>query len=125
MTDVDVDTIVSEAISRHKVAADNADIEVRTDAPGNLRVLGDQTLLVTALANLVSNAIAYSPRGSLVSISRRRRGANIEVIGHRPGASASREPGRVSRTVSSGGQGALACHRRQRTRFGHRQTRRG
>ncbi|OSC42617.1 sensor histidine kinase [Mycobacterium decipiens] len=79
VTDVDVDTIVSEAISRHKVAADNADIDVRTDAPSNLRVLGDQTLLVTALANLVSNAIAYSPRGSLVSISRRRRGPNIEI----------------------------------------------
>ncbi|VBA50895.1 sensor histidine kinase [Mycobacterium attenuatum] len=79
VTDVDVDTIVSEAISRHKVAADTADIEVRTDAPSALRVLGDQTLLVTALANLVSNAIAYSPRGSLVSISRRRRGDNVEI----------------------------------------------
>ena len=54
---------MSEALSRHKVAADNAEIEVRTDAPGGLQVLGDQTLLVTALANLVSNAIAYSPRG--------------------------------------------------------------
>jgi two-component system sensor histidine kinase SenX3 len=79
VTDVEVDSIVSEAISRHKVAADTASIEVRTDAPTGLRVLGDQTLLVTALANLVSNAIAYSPGGSLVTISRRRRGDNIEI----------------------------------------------
>ena len=76
---VDVDTVVAEAISRYKVAADNADIAVTTDAPSGFRVLGDQALLVTALANLVSNAIAYSPNGSPVSISRRRRGPNIEI----------------------------------------------
>ncbi|WP_460354338.1 sensor histidine kinase [Mycobacterium sp. ZZG] len=76
---VDVDTVVSEALSRHKVAADNADIAVTTDAPTGFQVLGDQTLLVTAIANLVSNAIAYSPNGSAVSISRRRRGGNIEI----------------------------------------------
>lgn len=76
---VDVDSVVSEAISRHKVAADNADIAVTTDAPSGFRVLGDQSLLVTALANLISNAIAYSPNGSKVSISRRRRGDNIEI----------------------------------------------
>ncbi|GAY14669.1 signal-transduction histidine kinase senX3 [Mycobacterium sp. shizuoka-1] len=76
---VDVDSVVSEAISRHKVAADNADIKVTTDAPSGFRVLGDQSLLVTALANLISNAIAYSPNGSKVSISRRRRGDNVEI----------------------------------------------
>ncbi|WP_163746910.1 sensor histidine kinase [Mycolicibacterium helvum] len=76
---VEVDSVVSEAISRHKVAADNADIKVTTDAPSGFRVLGDQPLLVTALANLISNAIAYSPDGSKVSISRRRRGDNIEI----------------------------------------------
>ncbi|QZT60484.1 sensor histidine kinase [Mycolicibacterium austroafricanum] len=76
---VDVDTVVSEALSRHKVAADNADIVITTDAPTGYQVLGDQTLLVTAIANLVSNAIAYSPNGSAVSISRRRRGGNIEI----------------------------------------------
>ena len=76
---VDVDTVVSEAISRHKVAADNAEITVTTDAPSGFRVLGDQALLVMALANLISNAIAYSPDASKVSISRRRRGENIEI----------------------------------------------
>ncbi len=76
---VDVDEVVNEAISRHKVAADNAEITITTDAPSGLRVLGDEPLLVTALANLVSNAIAYSPHGSPVSISRRRRDNFIEM----------------------------------------------
>ena len=76
---VDVDTVVAEALSRYKVAADNADIAITTDAPTGYKVLGDQPLLVTAMANLVSNAIAYSPNGSPVSISRRRRGDNIEI----------------------------------------------
>jgi two-component system, OmpR family, sensor histidine kinase SenX3 len=76
---VEVDTVVAEALSRSKVAADNADIAITTDKPSGFRVLGDQTLLVTALANLVSNAISYSPPGSPVSISRRRRANNIEI----------------------------------------------
>jgi two-component system sensor histidine kinase SenX3 len=76
---VDVDTVVSEALSRYKVAADNADIAITTDAPTGYRVMGDGSLLVTAIANLVSNAIAYSPNGSSVSISRRRRGPNVEI----------------------------------------------
>ena len=76
---VDVDTVVAEALSRYKVAADTADIAITTDEPTGYKVLGDQPLLVTAMANLVSNAIAYSPKGSPVSISRRRRGDNIEI----------------------------------------------
>jgi two-component system sensor histidine kinase SenX3 len=76
---VDVDIVVAEALSRSKVAADNADIAITTDKPSGYRVLGDQTLLVTALTNLVSNAISYSPPGSPVSISRRQRGGNIEI----------------------------------------------
>jgi two-component system sensor histidine kinase SenX3 len=76
---VDVDSVVAEALSRHKVAADNADIAITTDRPTGYRVLGDQALLVTALANLISNAIAYSPHGSPVSISRRKRGHHIEI----------------------------------------------
>ena len=39
---VDVDTVVGEALSRYKVAADNADIAITTDAPTGFGVLGDQ-----------------------------------------------------------------------------------
>lgn len=76
---VDVDTVVQEAISRHKVVAEKAHITVKTDDATGLLVLGDETLLVTALANLISNAIAYSPNGSAVSISRRRNGDMVEI----------------------------------------------
>ena len=76
---VDVDSVVHEAISRHKVAADNADIAISTDAPDGLQVLGDEGLLVTAVANLISNAIAYSPDGSTVSISRTERDGQVEI----------------------------------------------
>lgn len=79
LVQVDVDSVVQEAISRHKVAADSADIDIRTDAPSGMRVLGDQPLLVTAVANLISNAIAYSPDSSSVSISRRHNGGDIEI----------------------------------------------
>ena len=79
MVPLDVDTVVQEAISRHKVAADNADITVQTDAPSGFRVLGDQPLLVTAVANLISNAIAYSQDSSAVSISRSHRDDQIEI----------------------------------------------
>ena len=54
-------------------------ITIDTDPPSGLQVLGDQPLLVTALANLISNAIAYSPNGSTVSVSRRDRGDAVEI----------------------------------------------
>ena len=50
---VDVDTVVAEALSRYKVAADNADIAITTDAPTGYRVLGDQPLLVTEAMTIV------------------------------------------------------------------------
>jgi two-component system sensor histidine kinase SenX3 len=76
---VDVDTVVQEAISRHKVVAEKESITVKIDDETGLQVLGDEALLVTAIANLISNAIAYSPRGSTVSISRRRHGDMVEI----------------------------------------------
>ena len=122
---VDVDTVVAEALSRYKVAADNADIAITTDAPTGYRVLGDQPLLVTAMANLVSNAIAYSPNGSPVSISQAQARRQRRDRGHRPRhRHRARGPGAGVRAVLPRRQGALTSHRRHRSRPGDRQARR-
>jgi two-component system, OmpR family, sensor histidine kinase SenX3 len=76
---VDVDELVSEALGRNRLTAESAGIEIIVDPPSGLEVDGDRTLLVTALSNLVENAIAYSPRDASVSVSRRRVGDTVEI----------------------------------------------
>jgi two-component system sensor histidine kinase SenX3 len=76
---VEVDVVVSEAMGRTKLAAERADIAVTTDEPSGLTVEGDRTLLVTALSNLLENAVAYSPPGSPVSVSRKLVDGFVEI----------------------------------------------
>ncbi|PRX45534.1 two-component system sensor histidine kinase SenX3 [Prauserella shujinwangii] len=76
---VEVDAVVREALGRTKLAAESANISVATDDPSGLLVEGDRTLLVTALSNLLENAVAYSPEGSPVSISRRLVDGYVEI----------------------------------------------
>ena len=76
---VDVDTVVHAAIERSRTAAEAAGITVNTDADSGLDVLGDEMLLVTALSNLVENAINYSPEGSPVSVSRSLRNGYVNI----------------------------------------------
>ncbi|WP_181762949.1 sensor histidine kinase [Rhodococcus spelaei] len=76
---VDVDEVIDEALRRSKVTAETAGITVTTDRPSGLEVLGDRALLVTALSNLVQNAIAYSAEGSSVSVSRSVRDDEVAI----------------------------------------------
>lgn len=76
---VDVDEVVREALARCRLNAESADIEITVDENSDLSVDGDRTLLVTALSNLIDNAIAYSPPGSPVSTSRRLNAGFVEI----------------------------------------------
>lgn len=76
---VEVDEVVREALARCRLAAESADISITVDPLSGLLVDGDATLLVTALSNLVDNAVAYSPPGSPVSVSRRLAGGFVEI----------------------------------------------
>ncbi|XVS64106.1 sensor histidine kinase [Actinosynnema sp. CA-299493] len=76
---VEVDVVIDEAMGRSRLAAESAGIEIATDAPSGLEVEGDRTLLVTALSNLLDNAVAYSPPGSPVSVSRKLVDGVVEI----------------------------------------------
>jgi two-component system sensor histidine kinase SenX3 len=76
---VEVDAVVREALGRTTLSAESADISITTDAASGLLIEGDRTLLVTALSNLLENAVAYSPAGSPVSISRRHNDGVVEI----------------------------------------------
>ncbi|GEL22173.1 two-component sensor histidine kinase [Pseudonocardia sulfidoxydans NBRC 16205] len=76
---VEVDDVVREAMARSRLSAESSSIEIAVDADSGIEVGGDRTLLVTALSNLVENAIAYSPAGASVSVSRRRNGEFVEI----------------------------------------------
>jgi two-component system sensor histidine kinase SenX3 len=76
---VDVDEIVSEALARSRTSAESHAVEITADETSGLVVDGDRTLLVTALTNLLENAIAYSAADSSVSVSRRSVDGSIEI----------------------------------------------
>ena len=76
---VDVDRIVGEALDRTRLAAETAGIAVVSGGDTGLRVRGSELQLITALANLVDNAVVYSPPGTRVAVGTRRRDGYVEV----------------------------------------------
>ena len=76
---VDVDAVVAEAVDRARTAADAKSVRIATGGDRGLTVFGDHNLLVTAVRNLLDNAVAYSPGGTQVAVGVRRRGDLVEV----------------------------------------------
>ncbi len=76
---LEVDAVVAEAHSRSVLLAETAGMTITLDAPSGLLVRGDRQMLVTALVNLLANAVHYSPPGNIVSISRRVSEEFVEI----------------------------------------------
>lgn len=67
--------VVAEAVARCEVEAGARDIVVAAQVMGSPEVFGDRGLLVTAVRNLVDNALRYSDGGTRVSVVARVGGA--------------------------------------------------
>src|SRR5258708_3606782 len=71
---VKLDVVVAEALDRCRMKASARGIELAASGSRGLYVLGDEDLLVTALRNLLENAVAYSPDKTRVTVTTRRAG---------------------------------------------------
>lgn len=60
--------VVREAVARITNAAEQAGVAIEVDVAGPLTVHGDSRQLVSALFNLLDNAVKYSPRDSIVGV---------------------------------------------------------
>jgi two-component system sensor histidine kinase SenX3 len=76
---VDVTAAVHEAIDHARVAADAKQIDIAESCAPDLKVFGDEDLLVTAVRNLIGNAVAYSDPGSKVAVGGRLHDDMVEV----------------------------------------------
>ena len=76
---IDLAMAVRAAIDLVQPALDRAGLRVSLDAPATLPALANADHLAQVLANLLSNAVRYTPRGGMVSVKVERRPNDLLV----------------------------------------------
>jgi two-component system, OmpR family, sensor histidine kinase SenX3 len=77
---VDLSAVVAEALDRCRMKASARGIDLVPACEDRVIVSGDEDLLVTALRNLLENAVAYSPERTRVVVSVSREDARTAQI---------------------------------------------
>jgi two-component system, OmpR family, sensor histidine kinase SenX3 len=65
---IEISHVIAQAVDRNRVAADSHGISLVVGGDKKAEVYGDEQMLVTAVHNLIANAIQYSPDSSRVGI---------------------------------------------------------
>lgn len=71
--------LAADAVELYEPLAEEKGIAMRLDAAPGLSISGDRHLMFQALANLVDNAIKYTPPGGEVAVTVARTAAGIEI----------------------------------------------
>ncbi|MEO8093807.1 MAG: ATP-binding protein [Pseudolysinimonas sp.] len=76
---VSIDAVIAQAVDRNRVAAESHRISLVASGKVRAEVFGDEQLLVTAVHNLISNAVQYSPDGSRIGIGVTASNGVVEI----------------------------------------------
>lgn len=82
--------VIDEAVGRIRSAALAKSVMIVVEENPDLSVIGDRAQLVSAIGNLIDNAVKYSPQGSIVKVDVRREEGRmlISVADNGPGIAA-------------------------------------
>ncbi|WP_336245165.1 sensor histidine kinase [Paeniglutamicibacter quisquiliarum] len=76
---IDLNEVLAEAVDRNKLPAEEKRIKISVGGTVEQPVFGDRDLLMTALRNLIDNAIRYSPEDTTVGVGLRQRDGLIQI----------------------------------------------
>jgi two-component system sensor histidine kinase SenX3 len=76
---VELNDVINEAIDSTKINADNRKIQIFFQTGPELFVIGDKNQLVTAVRNILDNAVNYSPANTTVSVELRKNDDIAEI----------------------------------------------
>jgi signal transduction histidine kinase len=67
--EMDIAAVVRDACELFRSPAEDKDVRLACDAPGNFSISGDNRLIQRMIANLLDNAIKYTPAGGSIEMT--------------------------------------------------------
>jgi signal transduction histidine kinase len=77
---IDLSPTLEDIDELYRAVAEERELSLETSIPRHLPILGDRELIQQAVANLLDNALKYSPRGAAIVFSARVDETMIEIV---------------------------------------------
>ncbi|MGB8858829.1 MAG: ATP-binding protein [Ilumatobacteraceae bacterium] len=77
--EVSLSAAIGEAAARHRLIAETVGVDIKVRCISPESVEGDRLQLVSAVSNLIDNAVKYSNPGGVVTVSARQVGGYVEI----------------------------------------------